>query len=118
MYQVSRRQLCLAAGLAGAAPAHAQTCVLRYYWNADGSPTWNSEQITDPWFGDGPPAITRSPGGTEIAVAGREVGFRFLWNTDGSPTWSSVQIDAPAVAWGPVMTRYDGGTEIATVEKS
>ena len=58
---------CLAAGLAGAAPAHAQTCVLRYYWNADGSPAWHSRRVNTVDCGT-QLAMTRGNGTTEIAT--------------------------------------------------
>jgi hypothetical protein len=43
---------------------------LRYYWSYDGTPTWYQGQIAPPGYATSSPSITRSNGGTEIAVAG------------------------------------------------
>jgi hypothetical protein len=43
---------------------------LRYYWSQDGTPTWYESQIAPPGTAYSSPAMTRSSGGTEIAVAG------------------------------------------------
>lgn len=38
------------------------------FWNNDGSPTWNYENVTGPGSAFSAPAMTRSNGATEIAV--------------------------------------------------
>jgi len=43
---------------------------LRYYWSRDGTSAWYGAQIAPPGTVSASPSMTRSNGGTEIAVAG------------------------------------------------
>jgi len=104
---------CFAAGLAGAVPVQAQTCVLRYYWNADGSASWNSRPVNTVDCGT-QLAMTRGNGTTEIATIDTSGNLDYYWNVDGSPNWTSGQIgNGSWTTEPPAITRFSNGTEIA-----
>jgi hypothetical protein len=103
----------LAAAMWGAVPAQAyQACTLRFYWNTDGSSSWQSEPV-DSVGCVSTSAITRSSSATEVAVELPDGSLRFYWNNDGSPTWFSEQVAGPgSVASSPGITKTNGGTAI------
>jgi len=101
---------------ATAPPAHAATCLLEFYWNADGTPGWHPTTIAAGAAPecDASPAIVRSPTGTEIADVGIDGSIWFSWNTDGSPVWQDARVAGPGSAVGNLaMVRVGNGTVIA-----
>lgn len=105
----------ITAVLVGAVPAEAsQSCELRYYWNNDGSPSWQEENVAFVYnCGLGGAAMTRSASSTEVAtVGGGSVGY--YWNSDGSSTWSFKSLSGfTSFVGAPAIARSATSTEIA-----
>jgi hypothetical protein len=87
---------------------------LWFYWNIDGSPTWNPEKVAGPWMATDSPALMTWGGATQVAAIAADGSLNFYWVNNGTSTWHPEQVAAPEPASGaPAMTDSNGAVEIA-----
>jgi len=63
---------------------------LRFLWNYQGNPTWDTEQVKS---GDaGPPSMVQRPSGETDITAPISGTLTFLWNYQGNPKWEHERV--------------------------
>ena len=78
---------------------------LWFYWNIDGSPTWNPEQVAGAWMATDSPALMTYGGATQVAAIAADGSLNFYWVTNGTSTWHPQQVPEPGPASGAPASR-------------
>jgi len=90
---------------------------LNYYYNHDGSPTWNPSQVRGAGYAYSAPAIVHSSrtDNTEMVVEGPNQTLDYYYNHDGKSGWSESAIKGASTDATPAIAYNDvyGNTEIA-----
>ena len=85
---------------------------LYFYWNTDGSLTWQSERIAGPGTSYSAPAMVRSSDSTEVTAEGPSHQLEFYYNIDGQPAWHHATVAGPGTYSAPAMVRSSTSTEV------
>jgi hypothetical protein len=87
---------------------------LWFWWQADGSSSWNQSEVAGYGSAYSDPAMTTNSSGTEIAAEGPGNSLWFWWNINGSPAWYGEQVAGPGSTYSaPAITDSGNATQIA-----
>jgi hypothetical protein len=103
-----------AANVAVEGPNHS----LLFYWQIDGTPTWNAETVAGPGTTYSEPAMVTDGGGVvDIAVMGPNNSLMFYSQDIGATTWTAETVAGPGTTYSePAITADGAGTVYIAVE--